>query len=247
MKPVFLSIQATYAHVHLALFNKSACCARLSSTQARASSHLIPLCMSLLESQSLHLSDLNFIAIDKGPGAFTSLRVALATVNGIAFAHRIPLIGVDSLDAFTYDVTAQITAQKIPAYSYILVLLNAYNNDVYYTLSHLSIATNAYDLCVKGCGKIDTVLAMITKDYAPQELIETGNGCTQHLDLITASLPKEICVYHHDQATPTVDSIGALGVQQFLTQTSHSYKIEPNYLKSQYFAIAQHPGQKKNS
>ncbi|MFA5306428.1 MAG: tRNA (adenosine(37)-N6)-threonylcarbamoyltransferase complex dimerization subunit type 1 TsaB [Candidatus Babeliales bacterium] len=246
MKPVFLSIQATYAHVHLALFTKSVCSVRLSSTQSRASSHLIPLCISLLDKQNLRLQDLDFIAIDKGPGAFTSLRVALATVNGIAFAHHLPLIGIDSLDAFTHDITTQITAHTIPAYRYILVLLNAYNNDVYYCLSCFNTTTKNYESCTKGCGKIDAVLAMIIKEFAPKELIGTGNGCTQHLDLIT-SLTKEIHFYHHDQALPTVDSIGALGLQQFSTQASPCYKIEPNYLKSQYFAIAQHPEQKKNS
>ncbi len=203
--------------------------------------------MSLLEDQNLQLADLDFIAIDKGPGAFTSLRVALATVNGIAFAHRIPLVGVDSLDALTYDVTIQITDHKIPAYSYILVILNAYNNDVYYALSRFNQTQNSYEMLNKGCAKIDAVLTMISKEYAPQELIGTGNGCAQHLDLITSSLSQEIRFYHHDQATPSVDSIGSLGLQQFLAQTTPCYKIEPNYLKSQYFAIAQHPEQKKNS
>lgn len=203
--------------------------------------------MSLLDSQNLGLQDLDFIAIDKGPGAFTSLRVALATVNGIAFAHRIPLVGVDSLDALSCDITAQISDHKIPAYTYILVLLNAYNNDVYYALSRFNQTENSYDLLTKGCGKIDAVLAMISKEYAPQELIGTGNGCSQHLNLITSLLSQETHFYHHDQATPSVDSIGSLGLQQFSTQTSPCYKIEPNYLKSQYFAIAQHPEQKKNS
>lgn len=41
---------------------------------------------------------LTAIAIARGPGSFTSLRAGLALAKGLALAHRLPLIGIPSLD-----------------------------------------------------------------------------------------------------------------------------------------------------
>ena len=54
----------------------------------RASAQLLPLIDQLLVQHECELSDLDFIALDQGPGAFTSLRVVLTTINGIAFAQK---------------------------------------------------------------------------------------------------------------------------------------------------------------
>jgi tRNA threonylcarbamoyladenosine biosynthesis protein TsaB len=237
MEPIFLSIQATYAHVQLALFKQNICIACLSKSETRASSQLVLLIDELLASHNLQLADLNFIAIDKGPGAFTSLRVAIATVNGIAFANHVPLIGIDSLDALVHDVAAQATSKQVPSHGYILVLLNAYNNDVYYALAQFNATTQRYETCLKGCHKIDTVLEQIKKDYAPREIIGTGNGCAQHYELLQKTFGKDVLIYHHQQATPTAETIGVLGLEKFLSEQAHTYKVEPNYLKSQYFAL----------
>lgn len=45
-------------------------------------------------------SELTGVAYSKGPGAFTGLRVGLATAKGIAYALEKPIIGVPTLDAF---------------------------------------------------------------------------------------------------------------------------------------------------
>jgi tRNA threonylcarbamoyladenosine biosynthesis protein TsaB len=240
MKPVFISIQATYANVHLALFKKDVCVARTSKSETRASSHLILFVEEMLSANHLRLADLDFIAIDKGPGAFTSLRVAVATINGIAFAHRIPLIGIDSLNALIYDVSEKVKSKQIPSLDFILALLNAYNNDVYYALAQFDDFTKHYEIRSNGCNKIDTVLALIQKDYVPRKIIGTGNGCAQHYDLIKDAFDDEVQIYHHQQATPTAEGIGALGLEQFLSEQTHTYKIEPHYLKSQYFALTSH-------
>ena len=40
-----------------------------------------------------------FLAVCLGPGAFTGLRVGLATIQGLAFARSLPVVGVSALDA----------------------------------------------------------------------------------------------------------------------------------------------------
>jgi tRNA threonylcarbamoyladenosine biosynthesis protein TsaB len=44
-------------------------------------------------------SDLTGLAVATGPGSFTSQRVGLAFVKGLALALKIPVAGIPSLDA----------------------------------------------------------------------------------------------------------------------------------------------------
>jgi tRNA threonylcarbamoyladenosine biosynthesis protein TsaB len=45
------------------------------------------------------LDDVQLLAVGLGPGAFTGLRVGLATMQGLAFATAVPIVGVSGLDA----------------------------------------------------------------------------------------------------------------------------------------------------
>jgi tRNA threonylcarbamoyladenosine biosynthesis protein TsaB len=45
------------------------------------------------------LDDVSIVAVCLGPGAFTGLRVGLATVQGLAFARHLPVVGISALDA----------------------------------------------------------------------------------------------------------------------------------------------------
>jgi tRNA threonylcarbamoyl adenosine modification protein YeaZ len=60
---------------------------------------LLPRVKSLLTARSVALEDLAGIVVGTGPGAFTGLRVGIATAKGIARALSLPIAGVPSADA----------------------------------------------------------------------------------------------------------------------------------------------------
>ena len=47
------------------------------------------------------LKDLNVIAISKGPGSYTGLRIGVSAAKGLAFTLNIPLIALDTLQIMT--------------------------------------------------------------------------------------------------------------------------------------------------
>lgn len=53
----------------------------------------------ILNTASLSITDIDAVAVSKGPGSFTGLRIGAAAAKGICFARQIPLIAVDTLHA----------------------------------------------------------------------------------------------------------------------------------------------------
>ena len=49
-------------------------------------------------------ADLNAIAVSKGPGSYTGLRIGASTAKGLCYALDIPLIAVDTLEAMTIGI-----------------------------------------------------------------------------------------------------------------------------------------------
>ena len=60
---------------------------------------LLPRVRSLLAAQGVTLAELGGIVVGTGPGAFTGLRVGIATAKGIAHALSLPIAGVPSGEA----------------------------------------------------------------------------------------------------------------------------------------------------
>lgn len=60
---------------------------------------LLPMVEGLLRSCGLTPGELDFLAVTRGPGSFTGLRIAMAAVKGMAFAANKPCVGVSTLEA----------------------------------------------------------------------------------------------------------------------------------------------------
>ena len=67
--------------------------------QARHAERLTLLIAECCRQASLKLSDLDAVAVSRGPGSYTALRVGVSTAKGICFALDKPLIAVDTLQA----------------------------------------------------------------------------------------------------------------------------------------------------
>lgn len=50
-----------------------------------------------LEGAEISLSDLDAVAVGKGPGSYTGLRIGVASAKGFCFGNDIPLIGINTL------------------------------------------------------------------------------------------------------------------------------------------------------
>ena len=73
----------------------------------RLCARLAPTLKVMLVSAGADWSDLGGIAVDIGPGRFTSLRIGVATAKALAWQSGCPLVGVNSLEVLAEDAGAR--------------------------------------------------------------------------------------------------------------------------------------------
>jgi tRNA threonylcarbamoyladenosine biosynthesis protein TsaB len=108
---MLLAVDTSTTQLGLALYDGAMVAAELTWTsRARHTVELAPALSGLLNRTGLSIKDLTALGVAIGPGSFTSLRVGLAFVKGLALARRLPVIGVPTLDI----LAACIPVQDIP-------------------------------------------------------------------------------------------------------------------------------------
>ncbi|MFN4762453.1 tRNA (adenosine(37)-N6)-threonylcarbamoyltransferase complex dimerization subunit type 1 TsaB [Gillisia sp. Q332] len=62
----------------------------------------------ILAENDMQLSNLDAIAVSKGPGSYTGLRIGVSAAKGLCFSLGIPLISVSTLTALAYQVKEKV-------------------------------------------------------------------------------------------------------------------------------------------
>ncbi|SHI89691.1 tRNA threonylcarbamoyladenosine biosynthesis protein TsaB [Mesonia phycicola] len=67
-----------------------------------------------LAEANLTLKNLDAIAVSKGPGSYTGLRIGVSAAKGLCYSLNIPLISVSTLEALAHQVATLNTEVVIP-------------------------------------------------------------------------------------------------------------------------------------
>lgn len=75
---------------------------------------LLPLLHELLNKHQMTLEDVSALALTSGPGSFTSLRVGMASVMGLAIQHELPVYLLSSLKVLARELVDKTTNMIVP-------------------------------------------------------------------------------------------------------------------------------------
>lgn len=89
----------------------------------------------LLKQENMSVKDLEAIAVSKGPGSYTGLRIGVSVAKGMAYAVSIPVIGIETTLSMVHGITGKIET-NIQAGSNTLYcpMLDARRMEVYYAV-----------------------------------------------------------------------------------------------------------------
>ncbi|MBN8643245.1 MAG: tRNA (adenosine(37)-N6)-threonylcarbamoyltransferase complex dimerization subunit type 1 TsaB [Flavobacteriales bacterium] len=78
----------------------------------------------ILNESNIAFDDLNAIAVSKGPGSYTGLRIGVSAAKGLCYALNIPLISIDTLELLARQLRVEkghivpmIDARRMEVYS----------------------------------------------------------------------------------------------------------------------------------
>lgn len=96
---MLLAIDTSTTQVGLALYNENEVVADMMWTsQQHHTTQLASALSELMKRCNVTMDSVQALGVAIGPGSFTSLRVGLSLVKGIAFAKNIPVMGISTLD-----------------------------------------------------------------------------------------------------------------------------------------------------
>ena len=139
--PQLLAIDTSSAWCSVALsLSDQAPILRHEPVSTGASQLLLPWVDGLLRAANLQLSDLDAIAVDVGPGAFTGVRLGVAAVQGLATAASLPVLPVASLDAIAAQAVETAKFSKANPANFV-VAIDARMDEIYWA-KYQTIASN---------------------------------------------------------------------------------------------------------
>lgn len=182
-------------------------------------SQLAPITNQLLKDLNIKANQLVAVAINKGPGSYTGLRIGTAFAKGLCYALNIPLIAVDCL-----KILAQDFLIKFPdiCVEYICPMLDARRMEVYTALFDLNLNhvlnTQAYILT-----------AQSFNDYSEKKIAFVGNGVSKFKFLIHNT---QNSFLFYPELYPNSIALGHLSYIQYKQNTFEDIAyFEPQYLK----------------
>ena len=104
-------------------------CERISDEPRAHASKTALFISDMLSEKGLKVSDCDAVAVSKGPGSYTGLRVGVSTAKGLCFGAGIPMISVGTLDTLVWQA---LDGNMLPeGCRYIIPMIDARRMEVY--------------------------------------------------------------------------------------------------------------------
>ena len=104
-------------------------CERVSDVPRAHASMTAPFVNEMLKEKGWKVSDCSAVAVSKGPGSYTGLRVGVSTAKGLCFGAGIPLISTGTLDTLVWQ--ARDEGLLPDGCRYVIPMIDARRMEVY--------------------------------------------------------------------------------------------------------------------
>ena len=179
--------------------------------------------MTMLERHGVALGGVDVFAVATGPGSFTGLRIGIATMQGLAFANRKPLIGVSGFDALADIAIA-------PGAACVATWIDAWRGEVYAALYEGLPPAGGEPAVDTPASVLAGIQAHITRGRIPHVRF-IGDGAVMYRDVIVQCLGAKASVA--EPGTPLLAGTIARLAAQAVARGEHPlpHAIRPLYIR----------------
>ena len=182
---------------------------------------LLPMIDEIISMIEVDINSLDAIAISKGPGSFTGLRIGSATAKGLGLALNKPIIEIPTVDALAYNLYG--------VESIICPLMDARRNQVYTGL--YTFEEDEFKVIQEQCAvELPEIIDMINKQKG--KVIFLGDGVEAYKSQIEELIHIPFMYAPSHLSKQRAGAVGALAISNFKnkqmkTATGHV----PTYLR----------------
>ena len=182
---------------------------------------LLPMLDEIVKMTELYLKTIDAIAVAKGPGSFTGLRIGSATAKGLGLALDKPLVGIPTVEALAYNL--------YDVNGLICPIMDARRKQVYtgiYRYEDHRLMTVKDQMAVG----IEELLSMLNE--MGEAVTFLGDGVPVFKDIIADKLTVPFSFAPAHLSRQRAGAVGALGVLYYKegrTETAAEHK--PDYLR----------------
>ena len=112
--------------------NEACCTLALRETEGQNahSEKITNFIREAMETAKIDYRQLDAVAVSKGPGSYTGLRIGVSTAKGICYVADLPLMAIDTLEAMAYGMKEKLNSQ-IAENDLLIPMIDARRMEVY--------------------------------------------------------------------------------------------------------------------
>jgi tRNA threonylcarbamoyladenosine biosynthesis protein TsaB len=183
--------------------------------------------LDLLQSCGVSLADVSLYAVASGPGAFTGLRIGIATIQGLAFARARPAVGISALDALAHAVGADAAAAGVP---FVGGWMDAARREVFAALFSLAQGGEPRAVDEPAVGSAESILTRWSAVLGSRHVLFAGDGATRYRAAIESALgPRATVLAHVPRLAGVIAQLGEAAAARGAAGPPHA--IRPLYVR----------------
>ncbi len=185
---------------------------------------ILPMIESLLAEAGISRRQIDAIAVGRGPGAFTGVRLAISVAQGLALGLDVPVVAVSSLAALAQDAPTDIDAP-------ILAVIDARMGEVYAGAFLRGVDGNVAAIGSESVGAASRLLLPQVAALRERRWSVVGSGWSAYCDALSAHFSASPA-FADGARFPQARAIARLAAPQFAAGSGVAAELAlPVYLR----------------
>lgn len=194
---------------------------RFEIAPRRHTTLILPMVQALLAESGMSLAQLDAIAVDRGPGSFTGVRIGTGVVQGLAFSTDLPVVPISSLATLAQAVWQQLGHENV------LALIDARMQEVYGAYYRYE----GTEMALVGEEQVGSLSAVMPSDTT--EYYCVGSGSRLYAEQLQSHINLQV-LPDTEFDFPHAGVLAGLAVNAYeCNQVVRAEQLEPSYLRNQ--------------